>query len=157
CSDAPIYVTGVDLSSMPIADACRAVKATDVIYVTYSIHPNQQAFVWPEVKISYSSVDGDAVFNAYQSRGPDALPPEIACRFAEEADASSRRNWLLSKQRRYSFELSEGLIASSTTAQVRVAAGSDRQIGGLLRLPADLASEYQVNFDVLGVAAEPDT
>jgi RHS repeat-associated protein len=166
CSDAPVYVTGVDLSSIPIADACHAsgdtpglirVKATDVIYITYSVHPSQQAFVLPEATISYSSVDDDAVFNAYRKRGPDALPPEVACRFAEEGGALPQDNCLLSKQRRYSFKLSEGLIASSTTAQVRVPAGSDRQIGGALRLPADLVSEYQVNFEVVGIAAEPDS
>jgi hypothetical protein len=177
CSDASVYTNGIDLSSMKFVDACRAdnddtnttcqpnlddpkvicVKTGDVIYITYSVHPNQRAFVLPDAKILYSWVNDDAIFNAYLKGGPSAVPPDIVCRFAEEENADANRNCLLSKQRRYSFSLSEGLIASSVTAQVRVPPGSGRQIGGILRLPTDLVSEYQVNFDVLGVAAEPDS
>ena len=166
CSDPVIYSTDIDLPSITVADACRAdkanasligVKAGDVIYITYSVHPNQQALVWPNLTVSYSSVDDDPLFAASRNNGSDSLPPEITCRFAEEVDAQKNEDCLLSKQRRYTYDLSEGLIASSADAQVRVPAGSDRQIGGILRLPADLVSDYQVYFDLLGVPAQPDS
>jgi len=121
CSDALVYPWGIDLSSIPFASLCHpnstnqrliSVKAGDVIYLTYSVHPNERAFMLPDEVISYVAVDDDPLFTAFQSGGSDALPAAFGCRFEEEQSGNSHENCLLAKQRRYSFNLSEGLIPS---------------------------------------------
>ena len=166
CSNPVTHITGLDLSSIPITAVCQNnnagsnsinVKTGDVIYVTYNIHPSLQSFVLPSVKFSYQSVDDDAVFNVVQQAGANALPSQFTCRFADEIASTGNVGCLLSKQTRYEFNLSEGLIASSPAAQVRIPKGSERQIGGILRLPTALAADYQIYFDVVGAPAPADS
>ena len=162
CSDAAGDFDILDLSKIKIEPACRLgsdpsdvirTKTGDVLYVTYDIHPNMQQWLLPREIIKYNSVDDDDLYNFIQNNDPRGTAANLPCKWGEENLPQKITKCLLRKQRRYEYNLSAGLIASTSNGQVQLPPGSERRFGGSFRIPAELTSDYNVYFEVL--AAKP--
>jgi RHS repeat-associated protein len=145
------------LSSLSFEVACRRdgapaqqidVKAGDVVYLGYSIHPHLSAWLKPSEKIAYTQVKDDAAFNLFKAGDPQKVTEALQCRWKDEIAASGPTECLLSKQTRYEFDLRAGTIASTPAATVQLAAGTARAFGGRFEIPSELTKDYQVYFDV---------
>lgn len=174
CADTTLGST-FDLSTLNFASACRPngasaqqidVKAGDVIYLGYSVHPHLRAWLKPTAKVAYARVEGDAAFDLFRSGDPDKTTEVLPCRWKDEIAAGGPSECLLSKQTRYVFDLRTGTIASAPGTTVQVPAGTSRAFDGRFEIPAELTRDYQVFFDVVaesrpepdpGVAAPPPT
>jgi RHS repeat-associated protein len=151
----PLPETEFDLASITIEPACRdadtvqqiRVQAGDVIYLTYSVHPHFNKWLKPDdVVISYKKVDDDPLFNSPKQVVIDSL----SCKWEEQVAAGKSADCLLAKQARYRFSLKTGTIATAPSSVVELPPGINRVFGGKLDIPADIASDYQVYFEVLG-------
>lgn len=156
CGEVPLGSTSLDLATLQPGIACRGnapagqirVEAGDVLYLAYNVHPHLSAWVRPEGKVAYTSVDGDAAFNL--SLAGNAAADSLPCRWKDEGRAGSGGNCLLARQTRYTYDFRTALLPSSPAAAVLLPPGVGRTFGGLLEIPADLVRDYQVYFDVMG-------
>ncbi|MFK4502883.1 hypothetical protein ABIF86_007174 [Bradyrhizobium japonicum] len=157
CAQATLGGVSFDLSSLSFAVACRPnnapaqqidVKAGDVIYLAYSVHPHLSAWLRPSAKIAYTEVKDDAAFNLFKAGDPQKVAELLKCRWMDQIAAGDTPECLLSKQTRYEFDLRTGTIASTPAATVQLPAGTARVFGGRFEIPGELTKDYQVYFDV---------
>lgn len=162
CSDANALNAAYDLSTLIIYDGCRPdgqnkerqiqVKTGDVLYVNYNVHPHFNKWQKPTLKVSYTQVDKDPAFKLFKEGDPQRILDALNCKWKDESAAKASVDCLLTKQTRYEFDLRAGAITSAPTSVVELPPGTERVFGGRFDIPADLANDYQVFFDVLGLA-----
>lgn len=157
CAQQQLNAQSYDLSALKFDAVCRPnaapeqqidVKAGDIIYFGYSVHPHLSAWVKPSAKIAYTQVENDAAFNLYKAGDPQKVTDALQCRWKDEIAAGGPTECLLSKQTRYEFGLRAGTIASTPAATVQVPAGTARTFGGRFEIPSQLTKDYQIYFDV---------
>lgn len=152
--------TEFDIGSVTIEPECREsdtgeqrirVQTGDVIYLTYSVHPHFNKWLKPEnVAIAYDQVDDDPLFNRRKSADQQKVIDVLGCKWEEQVAPGKSVDCLLAKQARYKFSLQTGTIATAPNSVVELPAGTNRVFGGRFDIPADLAADYQVYFEVLG-------
>jgi RHS repeat-associated protein len=156
CGEKALTAIPLDLATVTDPALCRLAEAPsgqirmeagDVLYLAYSIHPHFAAWHKPAAKIAYIAVDDDSVFNRHKA---GAAPQGLPCRWKDQADPAESSDCLLAQQTRYEFDLRTGLIPTAPATAATLAPGNGRRFGGRLDIPADLARDYQVYFDVVG-------
>jgi hypothetical protein len=159
CANDVIASDTYDLGTLTFGDGCIvpggptqeiAVRAGDVLYLTYSIHPNFNRWEKPHVKISYTHVDNDPGFNLFKKGDPKGITNALLCRWEDANNPGQSSECLLGRQTRYDFDLEIGAAESDPSNTIVLSAGTDRVFHGQFEIPADLTSDYQVFFDVIG-------
>jgi hypothetical protein len=148
--------TEFDLASINIEEACREadagpgrirVQTGDVIYLTYSVHPHFNKWLKPDdVVMAYKIVSDDPLFN----NPKQAVIDSLSCKWQEQVAPGANADCLLAKQARYKFSLRTGTIATAPNSVVELQPGINRVFGGKFDIPADLAADYQIDFEVSG-------
>ena len=158
CSTAIRLSDTFDLGGIEIEKDCRPeagtdrqirVQAGDVVSLTYSVHPHFRQFEKPSYKIAYDKVDDDPLFNLFKQGDPRHLIAGLGCAWKDEGGGDAGTPCLLAKQTRYEYDLHTAALTSSPGSLARLPAGYGRKIGGRFELPAELARDYHVYFDVM--------
>lgn len=163
CGGSPINSDVLDLADIDVSAGCRSgaepkqirVRSGDVLYLAYSIHPHFRKWVKPELKVSYVEVEDDAAFALARNGDSQGILSSLKCNWKDVAGHASSADCLLARQARYEFSLAEGTLPSAPNATVGLPPGTRRTFGGRFLIPADLAKDYQVYFDVVG-ERQPD-
>lgn len=142
------------------------VKVGDVLYLSYSVHPDFTASLQPDARYEYRSfvIGGEtpraelAVRNldpAYdlESRFGEFEIEEIySCTWRDQFSRTDvQTDCLLNHQNRYSYTLAAGLLTSNTSATALVPRGSDRTISGRFSISTELTQDYLVTLELRGL------
>lgn len=164
CAEAPQAADGFDLAALPIAAPCQPadgggkliqVKAGDVLYLTYSVHPHFNKWLKPTARIAYARVTDDPAFAIFKAGDPNKVLASLGCNW-QETVVGPGADCLLARQTRYEFDLLTGTVASAPGETAGLPPGQERKLEGRFEIPADLVRDYRIFFDVLA-ARVPDT
>ena len=140
------------------------VEAGDVLYLSYSVHPDYTGSIQPDASYQYQNFEIerntgtgteianlDPAFDA-KLRFEDYSIEEIYnCTWRDQfLDKSVKTDCLLNKQNRYNFALATGLLTSNTKAVAQLPKGSRREVSGEFEISTDLTRDYNVSLDVVG-------
>ena len=94
CTDIPQNEAGFDLGTLQFGKDCQPsgenkgqlirVKAGDVLYVTYNIHPHYNKWLKPRATISYAQVDDDPAFRLFKAGDPNKVIAGLSCKWKDE-------------------------------------------------------------------------
>ncbi|MBY5625929.1 RHS repeat-associated core domain-containing protein [Rhizobium leguminosarum] len=176
-SEAPDASGRLDLANLKFKAACQptsaeldkagsgkfdqskliTVRAGDVIYITYSVHPHFSKWMKPAAKIKYETVSNDPVFNFLKygkltSGGTKkGIEAATGCRWKDPIEPVFAKACILAALNRYEFDLRAGALTSAPGESVILAGGTERTFHGKFTIPAGLTRAYNVYIDLLGV------
>lgn len=156
----PLNATEIDEVLQSEDDQFISVNAGDVVYITYTLDGDIRSEAKIDAKIEYLLVEDDWLFNHRKARAAtdrEAASGALPCNFGDLPDSASSlvsNDCLLGKTRRYSFDLDEAFLVTTSDVAVDIPQGSNRSISGQFEFPMNLAKDYLAEFEILGVPAD---
>ena len=127
------------------------IESNDVLYLTYTVHPDFTASLAPNANVSYVSVDDDADFGFEPIFGDFDIDEILPCTWMDQFGARTvSSDCLLGDQTRYTFNLATGLLTTNPRSSVPIPQGSKRQLLGRFNISTKLARDYDIYFDIYG-------
>lgn len=139
------------------------VEAGDVLYLTYSVHPDFTGSLLPGAQFEYRDFkpfgqsepiakNRDPTFDMELMHGNFDVRDVLSCTWRDQFPGSTvETDCLLNKQNRYTHSLANGFLSANASANALIPKSSKRAISGTFLISRELTQDYQIYLDLKGL------